>query len=135
VGAGRVTAEAQGPRWLQTSAETLGIHVLRRITELRLHGSGVTDELMDPISRLHYLKSVSLSSPNLSNAGVLRLARLPNLTTLMLNGERITDDSLQGLASFPHLQRLTVSNTQVTAAGIAALRRRRPDLEIVAPLR
>lgn len=126
-----MTAELQGPYWFRHSAEALGIPVFHRITAVRLGGPGVTDELMDPISRLHYLNSALLRSPHVTDAGLMRLARLPNLRALTLYGEQISDETLRGLATFARLERLTLSHTQATSAGVAALQRRRPDLEIM----
>ncbi|MBW3600864.1 MAG: WD40 repeat domain-containing protein, partial [Planctomycetes bacterium] len=82
----------------------------QRIVTVQLSGERVSDaelrRLVDHLVYLHTLQELSLTSTNVSDAGLVELAQLRQL------------------------QRLTVFSPKVSDAGIARLTQARPDLEI-----
>ncbi|MEX2119465.1 MAG: hypothetical protein WD847_07710 [Pirellulales bacterium] len=78
----------------------------------------------------HPCHKVSLSSTQITDAGLAQLAGMPSLTTLDLNHTRVTDAGLEHLAGLKNLQSLRLDGTQVTIDGCDKLRRALPNCRI-----
>lgn len=98
----------------------------RRITRFDANGL-MTDELMARIAELKDVTALSLGgSRQLSDDGLLHLARMPQLESIDLAeypGGRLTDRGLAVLAHLPNLRRFKMEwQRGITDAGVAHLR-------------
>ena len=100
------------------------IELLARHPEAGLGGVGqLTDDLLEDLAeRAHRLTALSLSGCNeVTDEGLLHLARLPSLRHLDVSGTAITDAGLGVLRHLSALQSLSLAWTRVTEAGIGVL--------------
>ena len=108
-------------------------HDLRSVSELRtlesviLKDAEVTDSGLIHLARLKNLKSLSISlrggvnPTQISDVGLKHISRLPNLQSLMLLNTQITDAGLKHLTGMTSLKRLMPGSIHVTDAGLANL--------------
>jgi hypothetical protein len=106
--------------------ELIAVMKERRITRFDARGL-MTDELMARVAELDHVTALSLGgSRQLTDDGLLQLARMPQLELLNLNeypGGRLTDRGLAVLAHLPNLRRLEMTwQSGITDAGVAHLR-------------
>lgn len=102
----------------------------RRLKNLLLNSTQVTDIGLQEIAVLKELIDLELDNTAVTDAGLEQLAKLPELQFLSLNKTAITDVGLEHLAKAPKLEHLHVSGTKVTDEGIAKLKRALPALEV-----
>ena len=98
----------------------------RRITGFDANGQ-VTDEVLARVAALDHVTSLNLGGARqLSDDGLLHLARMPQLEHLDLSeypGGRLTDRGLAVLAQLPNLRSFTMTwQKGISDAGLAALR-------------
>lgn len=98
---------------------------------LDLAGSAVSDAGLGLLADFAELERLNLERTAIGPAGLVPLARLERLRVLNLFGTRVGDDAVETLASFPALERVHVWQSGLSAAGAAALRARRPGLEVL----
>ena len=103
-----------------------GIIADRRIAALAANGF-MTDEALKRISQLPHITSLDLNgSRELSDAGLLHLAHMPQLEHLDLSeypGGKLTDRGLQVLSQLPNLRSFKMTwQRGITDSGIANLR-------------
>jgi hypothetical protein len=118
-----------GPRRRMSAADwdgLIGIMKERRIPALDANGL-MTDAALARIAGLPFVTSLDLSgSRELTDDGLLYLARMPQLERLTLNeypGGRLTDRGLEVLNSLPNLRRFEMTwQSGITDRGIANLR-------------
>jgi hypothetical protein len=106
--------------------ELIAVMKERRITRFDAGGL-MTDELMARIAELDHVTALSLGgSRQLTDDGLLHLARMPQLESLDLSeypGGRLTDRGLAVFAHLPNLRRLEMTwQGGITDAGVAHLR-------------
>jgi hypothetical protein len=106
--------------------ELIALMKERRITRLDAGGL-MTDELMARVAELPHVTALSLGgSRQLTDDGLLLLARMPQLESLDLSeypGGRLTDRGLAVFAHLPNLRRLEMTwQRGITDAGVAHLR-------------
>ena len=77
------------------------------------------------------LRHLDLCAQGITDAGVRRLAGLPNLQTLWLSQTRITDASVDTLAGIGTLRELALGGTRMTAEGKLRLAAARPECGFV----
>ncbi len=82
---------------------------------------------------LYYVTDVHIDNPRFPDEGFAALRELTALKALHLFGPRFTDATLDLVADLPDLQYLVLQGTRVTPEGIAALKARRPGLEVAVP--
>jgi hypothetical protein len=75
-----------------------------------------------PLSRLHGLKSLTLRSIAITDAGLSCLKEFPLLVELDLSDTRVTDAGLPYVAALPNLESLTLCWTAVTDEGLKQLK-------------
>jgi hypothetical protein len=118
-----------GPRRRMSTAdwdELLGIMKERRIPALDANGL-MTNEALARITGLDFVTSLSLGgSRELTDEGLLHLARMPQLEYLDLNeypGGKLTDRGLEILRHLPNLRKFEMTwQSGITDHGIANLR-------------
>src|SRR5206468_12308644 len=106
----------------------IGVLKERRITALDANGL-MTDAVVARIAELDHVTSLSLGgSRELSDDGLLHLARMPQLQHLNLSeypGGKLTDRGLEVLRHLPNLRHLEMTwQRGITDVGIANLRLR-----------
>ena len=110
-----------------------GIASLRSLREL-LAGNcrQITErDFIEVLPQFHRLKRLEVQETSYGDefaAGVS--ATLTNLTELRLAGTKLTDAGLARLAALPQLQAVRVSRTSVTPEGLGAFPRARPECKI-----
>ena len=117
------------PRRRITAAEwdeLIGVMKERRITALDA-GGFITDAVMTRVAELDHVTSLSLGgSRELSDDGLLQLARMPQLERLDLSeypGGKLTDRGLEVLRHLPNLRTFEMTwQAGITDAGAANLR-------------
>jgi hypothetical protein len=118
-----------GPRRRMTAAEwddLIGVMKERRIRALGANGL-MTDEALARIAGLDFVTSLSLGgSRELTDDGLLHLARMPQLEYLELNeypGGKLTDRGLEVLRHLPNLRKFEMTwQAGITDRGAANLR-------------
>jgi hypothetical protein len=101
-----------------------------------LHGLGLWNVLVSDAG-LAYLKPLDglvrldLIGTGVTDAGLAHLKSLPNLETLNVSQAAFTDAGIEHIKQMPRLKRVYLENAGVTPAGIEALRKARPDLEVI----
>jgi len=112
-----------GLAWLSaaTPAERRGSALGTAMTMGTL-GSFFGPVVAGPLSRLPRLKSLSLRSIAITDAGLSCLKEFPQLGELDLSDTRVTDAGLPYVAVLPNLQSLTLCWTAVTDEGLKQLK-------------
>ena len=115
-----------GPRRRMTVAdwdELISVMKQRRIPALHANGL-MTDEALARIAGLDFVTSLALGgSRELTDDGLLLIARMPQLETLEYSGGRLTDRSLEALRHLPNLRRVDLTwQSGFTDNGAANLR-------------
>ena len=90
--------------------------------DFNLAGDKITDAempLLDAVS--NHVTWLSLGNTKVTDAGMAKVAGLPNLTRLHLENTQITDASMAHIAKLQHLEYLNLFNTPVTDAGLKQL--------------
>lgn len=107
----------------QLQGDTVGIFI-----------RGLTDEKLDAVaSRVPKLRHLVADGNNqVTDEGLVHLARLSNLEALDLEWSAVTDTGLRRIAAAARLRWIDLGFcTGVTSAGLAWLRQARPDLEVI----
>jgi hypothetical protein len=118
-----------GPRRRLSAAdwdELIGVMKERRIPALDANGL-MTDEALAGIAGLDFVTSLSLGgSHELTDDGLLHVARMPQLECLDLNeypGGKLTDRGLEILSHLPNLRKFEMTwQSGITDRGVANLR-------------
>ena len=115
-----------------TSAGTKHLVNLNQLTVLDL-SADMSDEALEPISKLESLEQLNLMGHKLTEAGVVHLQGLKNLKQLLLQNTLVGDRGLEKLATMTALQRLYLNGSfgiLITDAGVEHLRKLH-DLEVL----
>lgn len=91
------------------------------IVELRFFGTGITDDLLKPISKLSKLRVITLRSTAVTDEGVKILSKNPRIKHLNLYGTKITDGSRSHLGQMKQLEWLSIGDTSVTDDSVETL--------------
>jgi hypothetical protein len=107
---------------------------LGRLKSFTLRSIAITDAGLSCLKEFPQLVELDLSDTRVTDAGLPYVAALPNLKTLTLCWTAVTDEGLKQLKGMATLQHLNVLFTSVTRAGAADLTGALPRLEIVREL-
>lgn len=91
------------------------------LQELKLPGTGVSDEGAKHIAKISTLRQLSIYDTNVSGKTIGILAPLKELTLLHINGTKTNDEDIKGLTAFPKLDSLNLSGTFITEEGCNTL--------------
>ncbi len=94
---------------------------LKKVEQLDLGDTGVTDADMALVARMAGLTTLWLNNTAITDAGAAALAGIAGLTRLSLANTAITDAGAAALAGIAGLEMLSLDNTAITDAGAAAL--------------
>ncbi len=126
-----------------STAGMVTVGSLSTLERLDLSGTGVVDEDLEPLKKLHRLKhlvlnsritdagaptvralrslqEVDLSQTQMTDAGLLAIAGLPRLNRVFLN-KQVGDVGLKNLSMSKSLKTLDLTGAQITSRGVAAL--------------
>ena len=78
----------------------------RPLRTLALHGRGITDQGLTAVATIDTLERLSLTSPNLTRAGLQTLTPLRGLRELTLHSKSLGIDLAEPLRAFEHLSEL-----------------------------
>ena len=102
-----------------------------RVERVELEGGHVTDEALDEIVKLKFLKELSLARSSVTDAGMLKLRELKRLNHLGITETRVSDVGLKHLESMPSLRYVWVcENDRLTKQGIGSLKRALPGINV-----
>jgi beta-lactamase regulating signal transducer with metallopeptidase domain len=96
--------------------------VCRRVTTLGLGRTGITDAGLEKVAGMPQLTTLYLDNTRITDAGVATLKSLPELTTLGLGHTRTSDAGLLAVRELSKLTHLYIDNTQITDAGVKELK-------------
>ncbi len=109
-------ARPPGPAWLRN---LLGDDFFSHV---RCVNTQVTDAGLTRLAGLPELEALELNGSTITDAGLAQISRLNQLQGLSLDSTQITDTGLAHLAERIQLHRLGLNNTKVTNAGLSHLR-------------
>src|SRR5207245_3363223 len=102
-----------------------------RVVQLDLEGRHVTDDALEEVIKLKYLKHLSLRDSSISDAGLSKLRALKRLEGLGITDTLATDQGLKHLEKMPSLRYVWVCETErLTKQGVASLRRALPGINV-----
>jgi mono/diheme cytochrome c family protein len=102
-----------------------------QIVWLKLGNTQVGDATLARVAMLQNLQKLHVEQTRVTDAGLKHLRNLTHLEYLNLYGTAITDAGLMELAGIKSLKTVYLWQTKTTEAGLAALRKARPDLDVV----
>ena len=94
---------------------------LEHITALDLRDASISDEGLESIVRLKRLERLNLTGTTLSDDGIKTLVALGQLKTLLVSSPQVTDAGLQAIARLTQLEELNLVGTAITDEGLAHL--------------
>jgi hypothetical protein len=119
----------------------VGFQSLRQLTTLshldlsgRRHQgpANITQRGIEAIASLHQLRVLQLGHNRFPAKSFALLAAMPAIEKLGLEFcPEINDEALEHLASWKSLRWVNLHGTKVTAEGVAALRKKRPDCQVL----
>jgi serine/threonine protein kinase/Leucine-rich repeat (LRR) protein len=103
---------------------------VKRLLNLSLGGSQVTDAGLDALSQLTTVSYLNLSGLQVTDSGVAKLSTLTRLGYLNLSNTQITDEAIATLVNFKNLKRLMITGTKISETGLQQLRAGLPQCEL-----
>lgn len=107
----------------ESDATLVLVRRLKRLVNLNLNQSDVTDASLSHLKGSTSLRGLWLNNNRITDAGLVHLRDLTNLQGLYLGATGITDVGLAHLEDLTNLTELSLHTTKVTDAGLAHLRR------------
>ncbi len=95
--------------------------VLRKMTEVDLSHSDVTDSALQNLTNLPRLETLSLWDTDITDFGISEMRDLGALHTLNLSETKVTDAGLFYLTQFPALRTLVLCDTEVSDEAVDEL--------------
>ncbi|MEZ5942931.1 MAG: hypothetical protein R3C18_16180 [Planctomycetaceae bacterium] len=106
------------------AVENWAIQLLGEIKGLEvvdLRESDVDDNSLAPLSNLASLRSLTLASTKVSDAGMVTIGKLKMLDYLVLRGTSVTSEGVEHLASLSRLKVLFLGSTQIDDDAMATI--------------
>ena len=100
------------------------------LRELHLEESGVTDQNMKQLGKLHSLEGLKLKDTRITDEGLRELTGLTNLTWINVENCAVTDAGLKHISKLPKLEYLETEGTQISPAGKQWIKGILPHLQI-----
>jgi hypothetical protein len=124
--------EAAALEALKTYEPTHEVDKQLRVTEIKLEGAWVDDDALDQIKDFPALKTLSLYSASITDAGLAKLVGNKRIEALGLVQTRITDQGVKYLEKMPSLRWIWVSknNPKLTKKRLDELTKALPGLTV-----
>jgi Leucine-rich repeat (LRR) protein/tRNA A-37 threonylcarbamoyl transferase component Bud32 len=106
---------------------------LKRLKELSLARTAITDAALVRLKPLTGLKRLTLDGAAINGSGLAALADLPELTELRLGCPAFTGAFAHRLADLKRLKVLDLTGSKVSKASVTALRKALPKCKIIGP--
>ena len=114
-----IGVDLAGDRISAAAVDLPHLHALPHLKKLKLSGGGITEEGIWHLSSIVGLTELSLLDVQLDDAGLKRIAGLPNLVLLSIRrSPRLTDKGLEYLKRLPKLTKLGLLEVGVTDRGL-----------------
>jgi hypothetical protein len=97
---------------------------------LLLAGTKVRDNELSVLVTLSKLERLDLSATNVTDEGVIHIAKVDSLRDLTLGGDSITDKSIPYLLKLHHLERLDLRGSGISEEGTKCLENGLPNCHI-----
>jgi hypothetical protein len=120
-------AEPPAPPWLEW---LFGDDFFADVVLVDVYEPDFGDADVEHLKDLTELRSLQLSSTQVTDAGLEHLKGLANLTDLRLHHTQVTDAGLEHLRGLTKLKALYIPFTRVTSKGVERLQRALPNCEI-----
>jgi serine/threonine protein kinase/Leucine-rich repeat (LRR) protein len=104
-----------------TAAHLRALRGCRKLTELNLTESRLSDDALEPLNALPNIRHLDLNETGLTDGGMVYLKPLAALEHVTLYNTAIGDDGLAHLAGALELRYVDLGRTKVTDAGFAKL--------------
>lgn len=111
-------APTPGPKWLR---RIIGDHYFTEVACVGL-GSHTGDDALDRLQAFPRLLCLDARSSQITDAGLLKIAKLTNLDELDLRHTAVTDGGLAALRTLVKLRLLDLSDTQISNRAIKILK-------------
>jgi hypothetical protein len=125
--------DGTGAPWLRADFGDKEVSLLlgfRRLEQLSLYRTSITDDALKIVGQLKYLEMLNLGNTAITDEGIKRISPLKKLRNLLLESTEVTDAAVPAIAAIESLQSVSVWNSKMTERGVDRLRRLRSDLEI-----
>jgi Leucine Rich repeat len=96
---------------------------LADLERLILYMTAITDDGMACMEDCRKMKTLSLSSAKIGDAGFAHFRKMDSLTQLVVSSTAVTDEGLERLAGLKNLESLSLGNTKVTDEGLNQIRK------------
>ncbi len=106
------------------------ISTVRTLRQLRLYGTTITDQGVQHLTSLSNLEELSLRETNVSSVCLVHLANLTELRELNLYGTKVDGPGIMVLARLQKLQSLDIVGTKVDPVDIIRLEQALPNCRI-----
>ncbi|MCO8123488.1 protein kinase [Stieleria sp. TO1_6] len=101
------------------------------LQNLGFYSAGIQDKELAELGEFNQLLELTLTNnPDVTDAVIPQILKIPTLQTLRLPGTKVTDAGIMQLKQMNNLQLITLEGTQCTAAGVAKLRQALPACKI-----
>ncbi len=98
-----------------TDEDVVAITRLPWLRRLSLHRTAVTDRSAKYVAKLRHLEALSFQGTKITDEGLAELTELTQLKSLSLKETAITDAGLEQLADLTQMQELMLQNTPITS--------------------
>jgi Leucine-rich repeat (LRR) protein len=103
---------------------------LKHLKTLILSSSQITDQGLETLTAFPHLEQLVLAGSQITDGGLEQIAQLKSLKSLNLSDTNIGDAGIAHLKSLSGLEQLYLNNTQVTRAGVQQLKEALPELTL-----
>jgi Leucine Rich repeat len=120
---GRATVQsAQGPNWQRWLVTTfLGDQAFAHVTDVELQGQQVDDAVLQSLTGLARLKSLSIAGASITDEGIEAIGSMKELQMLSLKYADISDQAAKTITTLPALKTLHLTGTNISDAAIPDL--------------
>lgn len=105
------------------------VRSFRYVNKLRFDHSAITDKTLQQLPH-HLYTNFSLASTEVTDEGMLAVAKCDKLTFLDLSGTRISDQGLKNLGLMSNLRRLRICWTKISEEGFLDFVREHPQCRV-----
>ncbi|MEM8680114.1 MAG: PDZ domain-containing protein, partial [Planctomycetota bacterium] len=131
VGRGMITQriDLDSNLWHGTEEDAQLIAELGDVGEVRLTGPQITDDYLEPLTKLTGLVYVYLSRTSVTDEGIAKLKACPDLAKVVLRYMDLTDATIGSLAEM-NVHSVEIIGTDITLQAVEGLREQVPGIKV-----